>query len=354
VSTVIHVISHLSPYGGTTGKYYGWLKHSRFRHVFVLHEANMQAEEVMHSFLCAGAQVVPIGSGGIISQSLEIKRLSTRYDKVVFMGHYFRGAVLASIVSLLRRESLIIPLHGSANLFPLSKRILYKMMLRLADKVIYNSQFTARSFHHLGNNQIIYNGYFFDPVPKKPTFAPKDSVRLLAIGGLIKVKQYDLIIRMMKFLPMRFSLTIVGDGPERGPLEKLVEGDGLSERVRFYGYVKDAYRELKNHDIFLHPAVDESFGIVVAEALFSCTPAIVTDRCATYEVVNGEKYGWIADSADPESWAKAVLNIVNNPEQAWAKAEEGRQWAIQMFSADKFSKAMDAVVEEVFVKPGAR
>lgn len=344
MNAIIHVISHLSPYGGTTAKYYGWVKYSQFDHVFLLHEASAQARETIGSFLASGARIIEIPSRGLVPQVLDIKRLLKAYPHAVIVGHYFRGALLAFLVSLLIGKPLVIPLHGSANLFTFSKRTLYRVMMRLAHGVVYNSHFTAESFDCMAKHEIIYNGYDFQSIPRKESFVPKEDIALLAIGGLIAVKQYDLLIKMMKLLPSWFTLTIIGDGPERGRLEHLVQAMGLSDRVRLTGYVMKARDEIRNYDVFLHPAIDESFGIVVAEALFACVPVIVTDRCATYEVIGNGKYGWVADASDPESWAKTVEEIIAQPSQTWTKVRDGREWAVRMFSAELFAKRMDSFV----------
>jgi glycosyltransferase involved in cell wall biosynthesis len=266
------------------------------------------------------------------------------------MGHYFRGAALACIAGAIGRVPVIIPLHGSANLFPYPKRFIYKIILRTADKAIYNSEFTARSFNYLGNNEVIYNGLQFKLIPAKTEFSPGQRIKLLAIGGLMKIKQYHVLLGMLQFLPEQYSLTIIGDGQERAGLERLARTSSVSGRVLFKGYVENAYKEFADHDIFLHPAIDESFGIAVAESLFACVPVIVTDKCAPYEVVGGGEYGWIASSNSPESWADLVVKIVAKPEESWAKATKGREWAVRMFSDVAFSGKMDKIVEEATVK----
>lgn len=345
--TIIHLISRLDPYGGTARKYYGWLKLSRYNHVFFLYEDSVQADEIVNAFWSSGGQIFKTKHRDLIHQVQEILMLTKQAERPVLMGHYFRGAILASIVGAIGKVPTVIPLHAPANLFSFPKRFVYGLMLRTAERVVYNSHFTARSFAYSGTNQVVYNGCSFDSIPVKSTFFPKDAISLLAVGGLVKFKQYNVLLEMLRFLPERYSLTIIGDGPERKHLEHLAASNDLSGRVCFKGYVLNAYTEFSNHDIFVHPSIGESFGIVIAEALFARVPVVVNDKCAPYEVVNGGEYGWIAESNDPRHWAQLVMSIVDNPQEAWMKASKGRTWAMEMFSDLTFSSSMDKIIEEL-------
>lgn len=345
--TVVHIISQLTPYGGTANKYLAWLRHSKFKHVFILHEqAKQDNVEMQAQFISSGADVTCIGKSKLLVQAVDIWKIIKQYNQPIVLGHYFRGAVLALIVSKYGKMPLIVPLHGSANFFSSFKLKTYRAILHLARKVIYNSHFTAASFQCIGNHEIIYNGCSFEDIVPSKDFSPNIKIKLLGIGGLIKAKQYDLLLNMMKYLPEEFSLTIMGDGPERTNLENLIVKGKLAGRVFLKGYVRNAAEEFRKYDIFLHPSIDESFGLVVAEALFSMVPVVVTDRCATYEVIGSGKYGWISDADSPKSWAETVMRIATDPEATRIKVHEGREWAIRMFSDKEFSRQMDGLISD--------
>ncbi len=345
---VVHLMPDLFPYGGTAQKYYAWVKNTVFAHTFLLYHGWRQDWEYARRFELEGAKIIVLDAKSLLGQVREILQLMRPYDKICLLGHDFRGAVLGCLVSSILNSPHVIPLHGTAGSFSSAKRIAYKTMFRLAEKTIYNSECTAKSFHWIGRHELIYDGIDYSKIPVKREFQQSQNIKLLGIGGLIQSKNYHLLIHMMKLLPSSFKLTIVGDGSQRSALQDMIDTYELGRRVTLSGYISDAAKEVASADVFLHPSVKESFGIAVLEALFAQTPVVVTDRCATWEIIKGGEYGWVADAQDPAAWAEAVMNIVENPIAAWEKAVRGRIFAAEHFSDKAFSANMDNCVEELF------
>ena len=59
----------------------------------------------------------------------------------------------------------------------------------------------------------------------------------------------------------------MGDGTEREKLEKQVEELGLTSEVFFHGFQQEPEKFISQGDVFVLPAFDEGFGIVVIEAM---------------------------------------------------------------------------------------
>src|SRR3569833_4608435 len=70
----------------------------------------------------------------------------------------------------------------------------------------------------------------------------------------------------------RDALTLVGGGPIRGQLEQLAREYGVVEQVKFLGSQQNAARFIRNHRLYVHSSLMESFGIVLIEALASGPP----------------------------------------------------------------------------------
>lgn len=343
----VHIISHLSPYGGTANKYLAWIKDSKLKHMFVLYNAYLQDGAETLRFRELGAGVIPLRENKFPSQVIAISRIVGTCGRCCMFGHYFRGAALASSVALLQAHvPFIVPMHSPANLLTGVKRLAYVLSSMRAYKVVYNSNHTARSFGYMGDHRVVYNGCDHGNIPVRQSFAPRDTVRMLGTGSLIETKNYRVIVEMMSLLPERYRLTIIGDGPARDGLRELVGAKGLRDRVEIVGRVKNASNALEHADIFLHPSWEESFGMVVSEALFARVPVVVTNTCATYEIIGRGEYGWVADPHDPSSWARTVSHIVGNPGDAWRKAQTGREWALSNFSGTVFSEQMDRIASE--------
>src|SRR5690606_3578792 len=107
------------------------------------------------------------------------------------------------------------------------------------------------------------------------------DVRLIAMGRLSPEKGFDLLIRAVALLRRQHpgcSLTILGDGPEREPLEGLAEELGVAEAVSFGGQVRDPAAHLVRGDIFVLPSRFEGFPNALLEAM-ACGLAVVAADC---------------------------------------------------------------------------
>ena len=114
--------------------------------------------------------------------------------------------------------------------------------------------------------ELIYNGLL------KETFIPTTSTNavftLLAVGGLDKIKGFDILIKEVSKLDFPFHLNIVGEGVERKNLEKLIEDLELSEKVTLLGYREDIPSLISGADLVVISSHSEGFGRVIVETLF--------------------------------------------------------------------------------------
>lgn len=108
---------------------------------------------------------------------------------------------------------------------------------------------------------------------------PRRGMRILTAQAMIAVKNYPTLLRAFAraaaYLP-ELTLTIAGDGPERGALVRLADALDITNRVTFLGLVPhERMPELyRSHDLLLHSSLYESQGMVILEALATGMPVI--------------------------------------------------------------------------------
>jgi len=109
------------------------------------------------------------------------------------------------------------------------------------------------------------------------------------------------------------TLTVVGDGPLRRPLEALAERLGVAASVRFIGFppperLRAWYQAA---DLFvMSPAPHEGFGLATLEALASGTPVVGGPRGATPEILRPLDQRLVAHGSDAEALAAAMSEVL--------------------------------------------
>jgi glycosyltransferase involved in cell wall biosynthesis len=117
-----------------------------------------------------------------------------------------------------------------------------------------------------------------EPVP--PAFQVEPRPVLLYTGRLVPGKGVDLLLRAAARIQAedrRFSILIVGDGPERQSLEATAEALKM-ENVHFRASCApaDMAAVYRSGDVLVFPTLDDVWGLVVNEALWSGIPALVS------------------------------------------------------------------------------
>jgi len=181
--------------------------------------------------------------------------------------------------------------------------------------------------------RVIYNGVItgrlFGKAKERVThpFLSKTSHKLvLAVGRLSREKDYPTLLRAFKQvaqeLPAR--LLILGQGPERPAIQKLVLELGLEGLVDMPGFVENPYAFMARADVFVLSSRFEGFGNVLVEAMALGTPVVSTDcPYGPAEILGGGRWGELVPVGDAESLATAILKQLRRPKvpprEAWRR-----------------------------------
>jgi glycosyltransferase involved in cell wall biosynthesis len=127
------------------------------------------------------------------------------------------------------------------------------------------------------------------------------------VGPLEPGKRFDRLIRAVGVVP-EATLLLVGDGSARAALERLAIIEGVADRVLFAGAVGHAREMLCAMDVFASPSDQETFGLVVLEAMAAGLPVLYT-ACPPLEELARARApveGTHRLSHDPESLPRAL------------------------------------------------
>ncbi len=169
---------------------------------------------------------------------------------------------------------------------------------------------------------------------------------VLACGQLVPYKGFDALVRAA--VGQRFEVWIIGEGPERARLERMIRSLGVEDRVRLLGSAPHAKlaKFMCTADVFVLPSVTnaETFGIAQLEAMAAGRPIINTSLDTAVPRVARD--GIEAITVPPGNHARlaeAIETLFRNPERRRRMGHAARHRATTQYSADAFRKGIEAV-----------
>ena len=150
---------------------------------------------------------------------------------------------------------------------------------------------------------------------------------LLSAGRLHAVKNHSFLIRACSHLVdigMDLQCAIAGDGPERGPLEDLIEKHHLQARVKLLGYVQhlelvSMYRDV---DLFVLTSISEGIPLVLMEAMARRTIVLAPNITGIPELVIPGKTGFLYEAGDLKNFVTQLVFIASLLQRSDGRAEQ--------------------------------
>jgi len=173
-----------------------------------------------------------------------------------------------------------------------------------------------------------------DPALRARSCPPGEKL-VIHISNLRPVKQVDAVVRVFARIRERVKarLLIVGEGPELGRAEQLINELGVAAHVELTGEEQDVTGLLSISDLFLLPSLQESFGLSALEAMACGVPVVASNVGGLPEVVIEGVTGFLHPPAEVEQMAESGIRILSDPALHARLAAEGVRLATERFSA---------------------
>lgn len=148
----------------------------------------------------------------------------------------------------------------------------------------------------------------------KRIICPNDEKLLVHTSNFRKVKRIEDIIQVFAKLKKQIpsKLLLVGDGPERGPMEQLSRDMNLGEDVRFVGKLDAIEEVLSVADLFLMPSEKESFGLAALEAMACEVPVISSNTGGLPELNVQGVTGFLSNVGDVDDMVRNAIYILQD------------------------------------------
>lgn len=188
----------------------------------------------------------------------------------------------------------------------------------------------------------------FEMIKKEPFANP---VRLGALGRLYPEKNFAMILKAMKILQERgieTTFSIGGVGVVEQELSDLAKELDLEKNFKLLGWTNDKKSFFNSIDIFILPSLQETFGIVLLEAMLYSTPIITSNTWGPNEIIqdgiNGLKIPIENPDAVPALLAEAIERMIKNEEEAKKMSQTAYNGFFNNYSAEMVGKKLNEIM----------
>lgn len=293
-----------------------------------------------------------------------LARLVQKLNADIVHAHEVKSDVVALAASKLRPVPIVTTLHGWIGNSPKQRAMiaLDRFTVRRFDLVIAVSSLIRDQLHAAGVPpaavRLLHNGIVLERYRRseergflaKLVGQPLPGPIVVSIGRLSPEKGHADLLKALAQVATRlrrFSVVLVGDGPERPRLEEMIERLGLRGVVHLPGYVDRPDRVLNEADLAVLPSHTEGLPNAALEALAMEVPVLATRVGGTPEVVVDGETGRLVEAANPDALAGALLEFFDDPGRWQEMARRGRIVVQQAFDFSGRTKRLESIYGEL-------
>lgn len=309
-----------------------------------------------------GCSIFPVGSLNHpfdVKTHLKVLKVIKEFRPHIIHGAVFEGVTMASICGSLSRVPIIIgeetsdPTNRSskANLLMKSFSLLTHRMVGVspaAYSYLVNTIKVDKKKAVLINNGVEPSAEISDVQKKvlRERFGlGTDNFVIGFVGRLFDgyKRVSDLINAFASVVDMHpmARLLIIGDGPDKEKLIKLAKRLSIADKIVFAGYQSDTRPFYSIMNLFVLPSLNESFGLVLVEAMFAKVPVVASRVGGIPYIVKEKSTGLLFTPKDIVSLSRHIQYMIENPSIAVDMGKQGYEVAMKDFSAHRYVRDVD-------------
>jgi glycogen(starch) synthase len=231
----------------------------------------------------------------------------------------------------------------------------FESILRLSDwatvkskAILHRARQIVPSIVH--RSSVVYRGRR-DPLPElhsPPTILP----RIVCVGRLATEKGFDQALSAFATIVKHFpevEMVMAGDGPQRSALEQQAESLGLTQMVKWLGWVppEQIPALLATAQAVLIPSRSEGLPRVAVEAALMARPVVATKVGGIPEVVIHQRTGLLVEPENEGALADAVIYLLSNKEKAVTMGCSARSLVLKKFNMEQCVNSYQALYEQL-------
>lgn len=222
------------------------------------------------------------------------------------------------------------------------------------------SQAVARRLQQFGAPHIDSPAVIY---PGTAVVAPRTEMSaepvLLAAGRLVAEKGFDLLIRafagISRSIPQS-RLILLGDGPQRTPLQQLTGQLGMHDRVEFLGHRSHAETQqlIRSAWVTCIPSLwEEPLGMMAVESQMQGVAVLASAAGGLVETVQDGETGMLVPPGDVPALAEALRTLLGDRKRTWELGQKAHFRARELFGLDVATARFEAFYRETIDSRGA-
>jgi len=168
------------------------------------------------------------------------------------------------------------------------------------------------------------------------------------VGRLFQGKGIHYLVSAMKEMKDEHSdvtLLIIGDGPERGNLERMTTTAGI--KTLFAGWQSDVLPYYSLMDVFVLPSLFEGVPNVLLEAMAMGKPIVATNVGGNADLVEDGASGFLVSARDSQQIACALQKLIESSDLRLRFGRVSREKIVESFSLDEAVRKVERVYNEI-------
>lgn len=297
-------------------------------------------------------QVISLNPIGSLGHFLEVNDISAEGLKYLGKGGWRSFGHLGKRFSSLKADVLIMTGHNLLAMHALRKidvkkkvlamhfhhhgvkpawqwRLIYRMACSHFDIITYPSNFIRNEainlYPRVANiSRVVRNPIYIPEIPsveerclsREMLKLPSDGKVIGNAGWLIRRKRFDIFLNVAKRVadsnPAAYFV-VAGDGNQKSSLQRLAADLGISDRVRWLGWMQDMSVFYKAIDVLLFNSDWDALGNTPLEAMSYGVPVVASvENGGLNEFISDERYGYLFKHHDIEGMAEAIRDCLSN------------------------------------------
>jgi glycosyltransferase involved in cell wall biosynthesis len=290
------------------------------------------------------ADGIDLRCAGALRKHLARRRPNVVHSHNAMAGYYSRFTALGALSA-----RWINTRHGMGALSGRSrKERLYRACVRYYDRIAFVCEAARREFMAAGvvgseRSIVLHNGintsrWGYATAEHRAMCRARlgiaaDALVVGSVGRLNWAKNYGSLVRTyQEVFPNPASsdrLVLVGEGEERGTIERAAAEAGIGSKVLLLGDRSDVTELLPGFDIFACSSKTEGYSMALLEAATCGLPVVATAVGGNAEIVRHGESGYIVTYDDSRAFAASLRLLANDPALRRRFGENARSWALR-------------------------